>query len=134
MLRGSTWSLRISVPKALRELRVQAGKEPGQKEIWRSLGTADQRTARLKAVEAKATLLREFDTEAARLTEFLRRPPRVVPNVAQIEQAVFAFKAQERADLTSGDLDLLRRLTYAVQTGRLKRSEMLGQNGVEPAS
>lgn len=68
MLRGSTWSLRIAVPKALRELQVQAGKEPGQKEIWRSLGTADQRAARLQAIEAKAALLREFDTAITTIT------------------------------------------------------------------
>lgn len=99
MLRGSIWNFRLAVPKALRALRQQAGLAPGPREIWQSLKTSDQAEARRRLAEAKAVLLRSFDDEAARLAESLSRPPRVAPSIAQIEQAVFAFKAQERAEL-----------------------------------
>lgn len=94
MLRGSTWGLRIAVPKALRELRVKAGVPTGQREIWRSLDTSDSQAARLKVAEAKVEVLRAFKEETAQLTLALNRPPRVPPTEFQLEQAVFAFKAQ----------------------------------------
>ncbi|MEO9228120.1 MAG: site-specific integrase [Devosia sp.] len=98
-LRGAVWTIRLAVPKALRALREQAGQPPGPREVWQSLKTGDHSVARRRLAEAKAALLREFDDESTRLAESLARPPRVVPNAAQIEQAVFAFKAQERAEL-----------------------------------
>lgn len=95
MLRGSVWNFRMAVPKALRDLREQAGQPPGPREIWRSLGTGDAGEARTRLAEAKATLLREFQTEIDRLAGRAR----VVPSNAQLESAVFAFKAEERAAL-----------------------------------
>lgn len=99
MLRGSIWSLRIAVPKALRELRAKAGVPPGQREIWRSLSTSDSQAARLRVAEAKVEVLRAFEDEIAQLTVVLNRPPRVPPTEFQLQQAVFAFKAQEQGEL-----------------------------------
>jgi len=99
MMRGSTWSVRIAVPKALRELRALAGMPDTSKEVWRSLGTGDDRAARLKAVEAKAAILREFENEIGRLTEQLKQPLRSIPTDFQLQQAVFEFKAREQGEL-----------------------------------
>ncbi|MGN6383805.1 MAG: DUF6538 domain-containing protein, partial [Dyella sp.] len=111
MLRGSVWSFRIAVPKALRELRKNAGLPAGPREIWRSLGTGDKNAARLRLAEAKAALLREFEAEMNHLAERAR----VVPTQAQLERAVFAFKAEERATLQQ------ERLHY-LPTGRQVRA------------
>lgn len=107
MLRGATWSLRIAVPKTLRELRVQADQAAGSREVWRSLGTGDYRLARQKATEIKARLLREFAEEAAELERRVKLAPRVVPSSHQIQQAVFAFKKRERGELLRERLESL---------------------------
>lgn len=111
MLRGSVWSFRMAVPKALRELREKVGLPAGSREIWRSLGTSDKNAARLRLAEAKATLLREFEAEMSHLAGRAR----VVPTDTQLEQAVFAFKAEERAALQQ------ERLHY-LPTGRQVRT------------
>lgn len=111
LLRGSVWSFRMAVPKALRELREKAGLPAGSREIWRSLGTGDKNAARLRLAEAKAALLHEFEAEMSRLAGRAR----VVPTDAQLERAVFAFKVEERAALQQ------ERLHY-VPTGRQVRT------------
>jgi len=117
MLRGSSWSLRIAVPKRLRELRSQAGMATVQRDVWRALGTSDRHEALRRVNEAKAKILRAFDEETAQLTLALNRPPRVPPTKFQLQQAVFAFKAQEQGEL-------YRERLHYLPTGRQVREAM----------
>lgn len=117
ILRGSTWSLRLAVPKRLWELRTQMGMTDVRREIWQALGTSDRHEALRRVSETKAKMLRAFDDETAQLTLALNRPPRVPPTEFQLEQAVFAFKAQERGELAR------ERLHY-LPTGRQVREAM----------
>lgn len=67
VLRGSVWTLRVSIPKPLRELRTAAGTKANPKELWRSTGESDLRRAKLARARLLIAVHAEFDLEIARL-------------------------------------------------------------------
>lgn len=93
-LRGSTYYLRIAVPKELQAIRAEQG-ERSSKEIWKSLGTGDVRAARAAMAQEKAGVLRSFDAEIRR---FRDRP---VPTVDQLREVASAFHDLVRASLSN---------------------------------
>lgn len=94
MLRGATWYLRIAVPKSLQTIRAEQGNR-SSKELWRSLETGDYKTAKAKAVQLKADVLRAFAEEELR---HLHRP---VPTLEQVQDAAEAFRLLVRSSLAN---------------------------------
>lgn len=100
--RGSTWSLRIAVPKKLQDLRTIAGL-PVKKEVWRSLGASDLRQIRSSLTKIKAQLIEGFENEMNRLTEYIARP---LPTDEQLQRAVSRFRMDMRESLRQDRIGL----------------------------
>lgn len=94
MLRGSTWCLRIAVPKRLQAIRAEKGIR-SSKEVWKTLGTGDYRAAKARMTQVKAEVCRGFEEEER---HFLQRP---VPTLPQLEEVARDFAQLVRTSLSN---------------------------------
>lgn len=94
MLRGATWYLRVAVPKTLQAIRAEQGIR-SSKEVWKTLGTGDLRTAKSRLTQVKAEVCRAFEAEERR---FLQRP---IPTLAQVQEVARDFGQLVRTSLAN---------------------------------
>jgi len=94
LLRGTTWWLRVTVPKRLQDLRAEQGIR-SSKEVWKTLRTGDYPAAKVQATHVKAAIFRGFEEEERRC---LARP---VPSLPQLQQAASEFGSLVQTSLAN---------------------------------
>ena len=125
-LRGSTWNIRVTVPKMLRDLRAQSGSTSSNNDIWRSTGTGDRNVARVLAAQIKAEVLTELFREFERLS-------RPVPTPEEMTVIAVQFRERERASLRQERLAVPNRAADTVILDRAVAALRIRARGMDPA-